>query len=204
MEFRSVNRGYEKLDKNINKTHIRAWENGETGYPLVDASMKCLIETGYLNFRMRAMLVSFFTHHLWQPWKAGVVFLANNFLDFEPGIHYSQFQMQSGTTGINSIRIYNPIKQSLDQDPNGDFIKKWVPELKNIQGKLIHEPWKLTYIDQKSINFELGKDYPLPIVNNQQRTRIARDEIWKVKKSNQAKELSKLIVQKHASLSSRR
>ena len=96
MEFRSVNRGYEKLDKNINKTHIRAWENGETGYPLVDASMKCLIESGYLNFRMRAMLVSFFTHHLWQPWKAGVVFLANNFLDFEPGIHYSQFQMQAG------------------------------------------------------------------------------------------------------------
>ena len=153
---------------------------------------------------MRAMLVSFASYQLWLDWKQTSKHLAKLFTDYEPGIHYSQFQMQSGTTGINSIRIYNPIKQSLDQDPNGDFIKKWVPELKNIQGKLIHEPWKLTYIDQKSINFELGKDYPLPIVNNQQTTRIARDRIWKVKKSNQAKELSKLIVQKHASLSSRR
>ena len=76
--------------------------------------------------------------------------------------------------------------------------------VKNVQGKLIHEPWKLTYIDQKSINFELGNDYPLPIVNNYETTRIARDRIWKVKTSNEAKELSKLIVQKHASLSSRR
>ncbi len=204
IEFKNLNSAFDILRKDFNEKHYECWKSGMTGYPFIDACMRYLEKNGWINFRMRAMLVSFASYQLWLDWKQTSKHLAKLFTDYEPGIHYSQFQMQSGTTGINSIRIYNPIKQSLDQDPNGDFIKKWVPELKNIQGKLIHEPWKLTYIDQKSINFELGKDYPLPIVNNQETTRIARDEIWKVKKSNQAKELSKLIVQKHASLNSRR
>ncbi len=204
IEFKNLNSAFDILRKDFNEKHYECWKSGMTGYPFIDACMRYLEKNGWINFRMRAMLVSFASYQLWLDWKQTSKHLAKLFTDYEPGIHYSQFQMQSGTTGINSIRIYNPIKQSLDQDPNGDFIKKWVPELKNIQGKLIHEPWKLTYIDQKSINFELGKDYPLPIVNNQETTRIARDEIWKVKKSNQAKELSKLIVQKHTSLNSRR
>ena len=204
IEYKNLNSAFDILRKDFNEKHYEDWKSGMTGYPFIDACMRYLEKNGWINFRMRAMLVSFASYQLWLDWKQTSKHLAKLFTDYEPGIHYSQFQMQSGTTGINSIRIYNPIKQSLDQDPNGDFIKKWVPELKNIQGKLIHEPWKLTYIDQKSINFELGKDYPLPIVNNQETTRIAKDKIWKVKKSNQAQELSKLIVQKHASLNSRR
>tara|TARA_Y100001970_G_scaffold294118_1_gene447090 strand:- start:7390 stop:8844 length:1455 start_codon:yes stop_codon:yes gene_type:complete len=204
IEYKNLNSAFDVLRKDFNETYFEAWKKGLTGYPFVDACMRYLEKNGWINFRMRAMLVSFSSYQLWLDWKKTSKHLAKLFTDYEPGIHYSQFQMQSGTTGINSIRIYNPIKQSLDQDPKGDFIKKWVPELKNIQGKLIHEPWKLTYIDQKSINFDLGKDYPLPIVNNQETTRLARDKIWKVKKSDQARELSKLIVKKHASLSSRR
>ena len=78
------------------------------------------------------------------------MFLGKNFLDFEPGIHYPQIQMQAGETGINMLRIYNPTKNAIEHDKNAEFIKKWVPEISNIEGPLIFEPWKMTEIDQKS------------------------------------------------------
>ena len=205
IEFKNLNSAFDGLrEDDFNPYYYDAWKNGNTGYPFIDACMRYLKLNGWINFRMRAMLVSFASYQLWLDWKKTSKHMAKLFTDYEPGIHYSQFQMQSGTTGINSIRIYNPIKQSIDQDPDGYFIRKWVPELKNVQGKLIHEPWKMTYIDQKSISIELGKNYPLPIIENNKATKIAKDKIWKVKKSKEAKLLSSQILIKHASLSSRR
>ena len=205
IEFKNLNSAFDGLrEDDFNTYYYEAWKNGNTGYPFIDACMRYLKVNGWINFRMRAMLVSFASYQLWLDWKKTSKHMAKLFTDYEPGIHYSQFQMQSGTTGINSIRIYNPIKQSIDQDPDGNFIRKWVPELKNVQGKLIHEPWKMTYIDQKSISIELGKNYPLPIIENNKATKIAKDKIWKVKKSKEAKLLSSQILIKHASLSSRR
>ena len=104
--------------------------------------MRFLNVKGWLNFRMRAMVVSFASYQLWLDWKITSKFLANKFTDYEPGIHYPQIQMQSGTTGINTIRMYSVIKQSYDQDPKGIFIKKWVPELKNLPIILFMNPGK--------------------------------------------------------------
>ena len=197
MEFRSVNKGYQNLVKPINKKFISAWQKGKTGYPLVDASMRCVVETGYLNFRMRALLVSFLTHHLWQPWQSGVIHLARNFLDFEPGIHYSQFQMQAGETGINMIRIYNPTKNAKEHDKDGIFIKKWIPKLKKIPAPLLFEPWKMSLIDQESYDCKIGKDYPNPIVDISETYKYAASKLWSIKSNPKVKEESSRILQKH-------
>ena len=173
-----INKGFNSLKREKNVKYIKAWEEGKTGYPLIDAGIRAVKNTGWINFRMRAMLVSFFVHNLDQDWRDGVYFLAKQFLDYEPGIHYTQFQMQAGTTGINTIRIYNPVKNSKDHDKDGVFIKKWVPELKNVPDEFIHEPWKISEMESKFYQFKIGNDYPLPIVDINETSKKAKNKIW--------------------------
>ena len=200
IEFENMNRKMDGLRENeFNETFFAAWTRGETGYPLVDACMRSLQKTGWINFRMRAMLVSFSSYHLWLHWRRPAVFLAKHFLDFEPGIHYSQFQMQSGTTGINSIRIYSPLKQVTDQDPEGLFIKHWIPELEAVPTDYIAEPQKMPVSLQKKIGCMIGKDYPAPIVEHATAYAEAKKRVYAWKAKKEVREASKEVFKKHGS-----
>lgn len=131
-----------KLDRDL----FRAWKTGMTGYPLIDAAMRCVIESGHISYRMRSMVVAFLSTHLKQPWEEGAKYLAKQFIDYDPAIHYPQFHLQSGA-------VHNPIKQSQDKDHEGEFIRKWVPELRETPLKLIHRPWEIN-----------NPSYPFPVV----------------------------------------
>lgn len=192
IEFENMHPAYDGLRPEVaDAERLKAWSSGHTGYPFVDACMRALNQHGWINFRMRAMLMSFASYHLWLPWRESGLHLARKFVDYEPGIHWSQVQMQSGTIGINTARIYNPIKQGYAHDEQGIFIRKYVPELANIPDAFVHEPWLWFSTDISA--------YPAPIVDCAAAAKAAREAIHAVRKRPDHKAASQQIVQKHGS-----
>ena len=162
-----------------------AWAEGKTGVPFVDACMRALRAHGWINFRMRAMLMSFASYNLWLPWRDSGLYLARQFVDYEPGIHWSQCQMQSGSTSINTIRIYNPIKQGRDHDPDGVFIRRWCPELADVPAVHLHEPWAFNGVN--------------PIVDCADSARQAKEMIFAIRRSAGFDRHADAIQRRHGS-----
>lgn len=189
MEFRPVARVYEGMRPAVSFEWHEAFAQGQTGFPFVDACMRSLIASGWINFRMRAMLMSFACYDLFMPWQEAGTILGRLFTDYEPGIHWTQSQMQSGETGINTLRIYSPVKQGRDHDPDGKFIRQWVPELQHLTDDALHEPWMHGGVD----------GYPVPLVDHTAATKSARDAIWTIRRTDEAKAEAAHILLVHGS-----
>jgi deoxyribodipyrimidine photo-lyase len=195
LEHRNLHGAYDGLRPiEPDALRLKAWEKGETGLRFVDACMRYHSHGGWLNFRMRAMLMAVASYHLWLDWRKPGQHLARLFTDYEPGIHWPQTQMQSGTTGINTVRIYNPVKQGQDQDPTGTFTRRWVPELSAIPDEHLQMPWQ-----SEAAPKILGKSYPFPIVDHMEAARVARQKVWALRKGPSYRIKAAEIQEKHGS-----
>jgi len=164
-----------------NAKHLTAWKRGMTGYPIVDAGMRELFETGWMHNRVRMITGSFLVKHLRIHWQEGEKYFRDCLLDFNEANNVAGWQWVAGcgADAAPYFRIFNPILQGEKFDPEGSYIKRWVPELNKLPKKFIHKPWEL---DEKITKFELGKTYPEPIVIHEVARKAALEAFQKIKK----------------------
>lgn len=200
LEWRNLHRGYDGLrEADWNPAHFEALTEGRTGWPMVDACVAMLRETGWLNFRMRAMLVSVAAYPLWLHWHPVGHWLARQFLDYEPGIHWAQMQMQSGTTGINTTRVYNPIKQALDHDPQGAFVRHWLPALRRVPDSWLFEPWRMSADVAARCGVRVGQDIAVPPVELADALRESKARMHTLRRQPTVRAAKAAVVERHGS-----
>jgi deoxyribodipyrimidine photo-lyase len=158
---------YDKIHWEGKKEHFKLWCAGQTGFPLVDAAMRCLDETGFMHNRLRMVVASFLTKTLLIDWRLGERYFAEKLLDYDLAANNGGWQW-SASTGVDAqpyFRIFNPWNQSEKFDENGDFIRQWCPELSGFTNKKIHYPHEADMIEQAQAKCIIGKNYPYPIVS---------------------------------------
>ena len=188
MEKKPLNSAYADLKYEDDPEILNAWIHGRTGYPMVDACMRCLQDNGFLNFRMRAMVVSFACYGLHLSWRTIHEPLARLFHDYEPGIHLSQLQMQAGVIGFNAIRVYSPTKQFLDHDPNGVFVHRWVKELRG------RTPAEIAHAEELSLD-----GYTPKVITLKDRAKEMKSRVFEIRKSVTGKKITDEVLKKHGS-----
>ncbi len=159
---------FEKFEWDSNEANLIAWKKGLTGYPIVDAGMRELWATGWMHNRVRMIVASFLTKHLLLPWQLGEEWFWDTLLDADPASNTSGWQWVSGcgADAAPYFRIFNPIIQGEKFDPDGKYIKRFIPELNKLPKKFIHEPWKADSAILKNSDIKLGDTYPNPIVDH--------------------------------------
>ena len=194
LEFHSPHPLYENLPVvggEEAECRLAALLAGQTGFPLIDACLRCASATGFLNFRMRALVTSFACHGLRLDWRELMAPLGRLWTDYEPGIHVSQVQMQAGVVGINTIRVYSPFKQLKDQDPTLSFTRTWLPELTGASDEMV---------------FALGTNdgpihpgYPAPLVDFTAESRTMKDVLYALRDSHEGKAAAEIVQKRHGS-----
>ena len=191
IERRAMHRALDEMrPREPDAARLHAWTQGEMGLPFADACMRYARATGWLNFRMRSMLQAVASYHLWLDWRATSPVLARLWTDYEPGIHWPQSQMQSGTTGMNAVRIYNPVKQGHDQDPTGAFTRAWVPELAHVPDRYLQEPWRWD---------GLGNAYPRPVVEVKEAASEAKRRVYAFRRGDEFRAEARKVAERHGS-----
>ncbi|MBK1854626.1 deoxyribodipyrimidine photo-lyase [Verrucomicrobiaceae bacterium 5K15] len=179
---------YEQFPWDFNEKLLRAWQKGETGFPIVDAGMRQLWHTGWMHNRVRMIAGSLLVKHLLQPWQEGARWFWDTLVDADLPNNSMGWQWVGGCGADASpyFRIFNPITQGEKFDPDGDYVRKWIPELAELPTEFIHSPWEATPIELKAAGVELGKNYPKPIVTHKegrQRALDAYEEFKEIKES---------------------
>jgi len=167
-----------------NEKFLKAWKKGMTGYPIVDAGMRELYETGWMHNRIRMVVGSFLVKHLRINWIEGEKHFRNCLLDFNKANNVAQWQWVAGcgADAAPYFRIFNPILQGEKFDKDGAYVKKWIPELKNVPNKFIHKPWEMEVKYQEAIRTIIGRDYPKPIVVHEEARAAALNAFQSLKK----------------------
>jgi len=159
---------YDRLQWDEAPALLAAWCEAQTGYPLVDAAMRQLNQTGYMHNRLRMIVASFLTKDLGIDWRLGERYFAAHLNDFDLAANNGGWQW-AASTGCDAqpyFRIFNPVTQSEKFDPDGRFIRRYLPELARVPDKFIHVPWAMGGIDQTACRTKIGVDYPAPVVDH--------------------------------------
>lgn len=159
---------FEKFEWQHDDEALIRWQTGQTGYPFVDAGMRELWETGWQHNRVRMVTASFLIKHLLQDWRKGEAWFWDTLLDADPANNAASWQWVagSGADAAPYFRIFNPFSQGEKFDPNGDYVRKWVPELRRLPNKFIHRPWEAPALVLKEAGVTLGDTYPKPLVDH--------------------------------------